>query len=228
MHQMPKNTADSGEATPAQSVDGRLARGDATRTRVLEAVLRLLAREGPGQITHRAVAREAGVSLSATTYYFESKSEMLHHAFRHHIDRVHGAIDTLVDRHSWREDPGRPALSVDEMAAIFEGFLLSQLSPDSRTVKIAAVEAELYCARDRELAEALGRHTEEDRNLISDLLARAGSSRPLEDMEIIADFMGGATLDWLARDCDPEVARRASRLGARLFRALLGTKANER
>jgi DNA-binding transcriptional regulator YbjK len=46
-------------------------------------VLRLLAREGVAAITHRAVAREAGVSHRLTTYYFATKEQMLREAFGH-------------------------------------------------------------------------------------------------------------------------------------------------
>lgn len=218
---MAKSAVKPDEAATADSGDGRHARGDATRTRVLEAVVRLLARNGPGQITHRAVAKEAGVSLSATTYYFRSKSEMLHQAFRMHIDRVHGEVAVLVDRHNWSDDPAAVPLTVREMSAIFEGFLLNQLSPKARLVQMAAVEAELHCARDPELSKALGTHTVADRSLIADLLGRAGSKSPLEDTEILFHFIEGATIDWLSRGADPKVAERASKLAARLFRALV-------
>lgn len=219
MHQMAEKASKSEESET--QVDGRQARGDATRIRVLEAVIRLLAHSGPGEITHRAVAKEAGVSLSATTYYFRSKSEMLHQAFRLHIDRVHDEVARLVEQNSWEQDPSRPKLTVNEMAAIFEAFLKMQLSPKARMIQMAAVEAELHCARDRELAEALGTHTESDRSMIADLLARAGSTSPRADTEILFHFIEGATLDWLSRGADPEVADRSSKLAARLFRALI-------
>lgn len=224
MHQIMKAPVDSGDfaaSDATEAVDGRQARGDATRTRVLEAAIRLLARDGPGQLTHRAVAKEAGVSLSATTYHFRSKSEMLHQAFRLHIDRIHTEVAKLVERHSWSDDPEAVPLTAPQMARIFEGFLLSQLSPKGRTVQMAMVEAELHCARDRELAAALGGHTEADRALISDLLGRAGSTSPREDTEILFHFIEGATLDWLSRGADPKIAQRAAKLGARLFRALI-------
>src|SRR5215207_11487870 len=47
------------------------------RRAIIDATIRILRSEGPGGVTHRAVAQEAGVPLAATTYYFSSKDELL-------------------------------------------------------------------------------------------------------------------------------------------------------
>jgi DNA-binding transcriptional regulator YbjK len=52
-------------------------RGAERRAAILAATVRILAAEGLGAVTHRAVAREADVPLAATTYYFASKDELL-------------------------------------------------------------------------------------------------------------------------------------------------------
>ena len=49
---------------------------------VLEATLRVLARQGPRGVTHRAVSREAGLGLRAATYYFDSREHLLTDALR--------------------------------------------------------------------------------------------------------------------------------------------------
>jgi DNA-binding transcriptional regulator YbjK len=51
-------------------------KGEARRTALLDAVLRVLERDGPGAVTHRAVALEAGVPLSAATYYFATLDDL--------------------------------------------------------------------------------------------------------------------------------------------------------
>jgi len=61
---------------------GPYAPGLQRRRELLEAVLRIVGREGLAAVTHRSVAREARASLPATTYYFASKDEMLHAAFQ--------------------------------------------------------------------------------------------------------------------------------------------------
>jgi TetR/AcrR family transcriptional regulator, regulator of cefoperazone and chloramphenicol sensitivity len=48
-------------------------RGEKTRTRLLEAGLRLFGRHGPDGVTTRELASEAGVNLAAIPYHFRSK-----------------------------------------------------------------------------------------------------------------------------------------------------------
>ena len=56
-------------------------RGERTRSRIVEAVVRIIARDGVRGVTHRAVASEAGVSLSLTTYYFVDRYDLVESAF---------------------------------------------------------------------------------------------------------------------------------------------------
>lgn len=53
------------------------AKGEARRTALLDAVLRVLERDGSGAITHRSVAAEAGVAVAAATYYFAGIDDLL-------------------------------------------------------------------------------------------------------------------------------------------------------
>jgi len=55
---------------------------NARRQAMLEAALQIVGEEGCAALTHRRVAERAGVSLSATTYYFRSKEEVLETIFR--------------------------------------------------------------------------------------------------------------------------------------------------
>lgn len=63
------------------------ARAQQKRNDVLDAALRLIARDGIRAVTHRAVAAELGSSLRATTYYFESIDELIESAFVRYFDR---------------------------------------------------------------------------------------------------------------------------------------------
>ena len=55
--------------------------GKARREQILAATLRVVAREGVRAVRHRAVAKEAEVPLSATTYYFRDIHELIAEAF---------------------------------------------------------------------------------------------------------------------------------------------------
>lgn len=57
------------------------AKSEQRRRLILEAALRIVAREGIRGVKHRAVAKEAGVPLASTTYYFKDISELITDAF---------------------------------------------------------------------------------------------------------------------------------------------------
>ena len=57
-------------------------KGEARRDALIAAVLRLFGTDGAAAVTHRAVAREAGVPLAAATYYFASIDDLLLTALR--------------------------------------------------------------------------------------------------------------------------------------------------
>lgn len=71
---------------------GTRPRGEQTRKRILDATLSVIAREGVRGATHRAIAREAGVQLSLTTYYFRDLNELISLAFESLMDRDYGDI----------------------------------------------------------------------------------------------------------------------------------------
>ena len=52
-------------------------RGEARRTALQDAVIRVLEHGGPGTVTHRAVTAEAGVPLAAATYYFANIDDLV-------------------------------------------------------------------------------------------------------------------------------------------------------
>lgn len=55
---------------------GSSGKGARRRDELARAAAALMLREGPGALTHRRVAHEAGASLSATTYYFDSLDDL--------------------------------------------------------------------------------------------------------------------------------------------------------
>ena len=57
--------------------DGRRARGQHRRAEIIEAALRVVERDGAAGVTHRAVAREADVTTSLTTYHFSTLDDLL-------------------------------------------------------------------------------------------------------------------------------------------------------
>lgn len=70
-------------------------RGERTRRDILEAALRVIARDGVHGATHRAIALEAGVQLSLTTYYFTDLGDLVANAFRSFAESGNDELDAL-------------------------------------------------------------------------------------------------------------------------------------
>jgi DNA-binding transcriptional regulator YbjK len=80
---VPMPSAATTSARPA----ARPPRGEARRAAITEAALTVIARVGPDNLTHRAVAAEAGLPLAATTYWFSNKEDMVRAALEHAAER---------------------------------------------------------------------------------------------------------------------------------------------
>ena len=85
----------SSTATATATKRGTRPRGEKTRQKILDATLGVIAREGVGGTTHRAIAKEAGVQLSLTTYYFRDLNELISLAFQSFMNRDH---DDMAER----------------------------------------------------------------------------------------------------------------------------------
>jgi DNA-binding transcriptional regulator YbjK len=71
-------------------------KGAQRREALLDAVLRVLERDGSGAVTHRSVAAEAGVPLASATYYFATLDELYVEALRratHHQVELFAGLD---------------------------------------------------------------------------------------------------------------------------------------
>lgn len=85
----------------------------ATRAKIVEGAIAVLARSGVAGLTHREVARAAGVSLAATTYHFSSKSEILRETSKSLLEGYLAAFRRLETR--GRMVPDREIRSLDQL-----------------------------------------------------------------------------------------------------------------
>lgn len=79
------------ESLPVLDYQGRKTRrvdGHARRQAILEAALRVISRDGVRGVRHRAVAAEAAVPLSATTYYFKDIQDLINDSFLYWVERT--------------------------------------------------------------------------------------------------------------------------------------------
>jgi AcrR family transcriptional regulator len=97
----------------AESVDALSPKQLAKRAEIIAAAQRILRRDGPGQCTTRAVARESGLNQGLIYYYFASMEEIVEAAMDAFADELVAAIDGAHDANA------EPA---DRYWAVFEAY----------------------------------------------------------------------------------------------------------
>ena len=75
-------------STPGKSTIKHRSKGEQTKKQILNAAIKVLAKNGIKGTTHRAVANQANLQLSLTTYYFKDIHELIHQAFQLNSEQV--------------------------------------------------------------------------------------------------------------------------------------------
>ncbi len=166
-------------------------RGERRRTSLLDATLRVVAREGAAGASHRAVAAEAGVPLGSTTYYFASRDEMLVEALQHAATREIEAIRARLDRLT-----SRPPGTVDWTAEVVR-YVGDQLRPDATPTLLARYHLQLEATRRPELRAIYGAWTAAGLELAETMLRAAGSPDPTGDAPVLVAALDGVALNQL-------------------------------
>lgn len=78
-----------------ESADGRRAKGERRRRAIVEATLRVVERDGVGGVSHRGIAREAGVPTAAIGYYFDGIDDLLVASLLDTVESMIGQIGSL-------------------------------------------------------------------------------------------------------------------------------------
>jgi AcrR family transcriptional regulator len=153
-------------------------KGEQTRTKILRAAQRVVAKQGVGGTSHRAIAAQAGVKLSLTSYYFGSLAGLLEAAWDDHrarsaphsvamLERMMEIFQDLGGAKTRRARAGHVLALADHLAsyiaqeardrqldlAIDCSFLFAWSLPDTLRQKVAA-HNQLWVSR---IAEQLRR-----------------------------------------------------------------------
>jgi TetR/AcrR family transcriptional regulator, regulator of biofilm formation and stress response len=166
-------------------------RNEQRRKRILEATVRIIGREGPGSVTHRAVAAEAGVPLAATTYYFESKEALFNEALSLSVWSDLAELEVLA--RSMSQSPA----SVEAFAQFIAVFLAAQLRR-RRTTIVAQYELVLEAARHSSMRKAARASTDAYVRLCEVMLEKIGSADPVGDAHLLVALMDGLLLDQMS------------------------------
>ncbi|HEX2128112.1 MAG TPA: TetR family transcriptional regulator [Solirubrobacterales bacterium] len=176
------------------------------RGAILEATIDIVTTEGLGAVTHRAVAKQAGVPLAATTYYFSSKDEMIGEALG---ILVSDEIDRLSRRaRELGEEIRSPRAAASAVAEV--------LFPDFDAVGGLLAKLELYleAARRPGLYDAAAHWQEAFTDLARESLAQAGVADPGRLAPFFIAAADGILLHALSEGVtgDEDVARMRDRL----------------
>jgi DNA-binding transcriptional regulator YbjK len=176
-------------------------RGERRRREIIEAALRLMGRSGRSGLTHRAVAEEAGVPLGATTYYFESRDDLLAQT-----------LEYVADSELERFKSEREQLAKIKTPAALAKFVTERLvhAATDRDALIAESELWIEAGRQPELRKAAWRWCDAEQRLFARALERLGSREPGKDASIVVAILDGYGERVLARS-DPAAAARKLR-----------------
>jgi len=171
-------------------------KGEQRRAEIVAAAGRILVRDGPEAVGHRAVAAEAGIGLGTATYHFPAVADLRAAAFRALADADVARMADAAGRVPLTRRDARDA------ATVLVGLLL----PEERTELVSWCERSLHAARDDAATADARRVRTAARSLVSDVLGRSGrATAPPADL--VLSIVDGAVLGGLSEGLDAERTR---------------------
>ncbi|MFJ9991246.1 TetR/AcrR family transcriptional regulator [Pseudomonas putida] len=163
------------------------------RQQILDAAMRIVVRDGVRGVRHRAVAAEAEVPLSATTYYFKDIEDLLTDTFAQYVERSAAYMAKLwantevVLRQLLAQGDGSPqsrARLADEVARMTADYVTRQLynRRDFLMAEQAFRQEALLCPR---LAELVRAHEQILLHGARQMLQVVGSRQPEQDALVL-------------------------------------------
>ncbi|AJD48916.1 TetR family transcriptional regulator [Isoalcanivorax pacificus W11-5] len=194
--------------TSAIQYQGRKARragSEQRRRAILEAALRIIIRDGVRSVRHRAVAKEADVPLSATTYYFKDITDLIADTFTLFAEQaMHDVIEPFRDQ-AFALIDGVPAQMSDEqrqsllatLAEMTAAYVINEVHNmrDHLIAEQAFLHEALLDERLRELAAV---YKQKQLDVLAGACERLGSKEPVLDAEVFFAVLYGIEQDMLA------------------------------
>lgn len=171
-------------------------RSEQRRRNILEAALRIVVSEGVRGVRHRAVAKEADVPLSATTYYFNDIHDLIADTFTLFAE---SAMTLVVDpiyqqaghfleenRERFFKDPTSREQLVENLATLLVLFIQNEVT--EKRDHLLAEQAFMHeCLRDPHLREIARSYFDHLVNQLRQMCANIGLTEP----ELAGDLMMG-------------------------------------
>jgi DNA-binding transcriptional regulator YbjK len=183
------------------------------REAIVQAAVRIVAREGVAAVTHRRLAAEADVSLSSTTWHFATKNDILEAALRWTARREVARIGEIADRLGSADFD--PAAWAEELA----DWLVEQVTGE-RDMVVALYRLQIELAGSAQAREVHREWGGELRALGERVLEHSTTLTPELDVRLISAALDGLRLTVLSSgESDTDWLRPAVH---RQLRALLG------
>jgi DNA-binding transcriptional regulator YbjK len=160
----------------------------ARREALLTAAVEVVAEQGVGGATHRAIASRAGVPLSTTSYFFGSLDELIVEALRAFVVESIDELEALTQ--AVTEASLTPAQTVQ--------LLVDTLVAEPRASTIAQFEVYLEAARRRELQTEVKKILGSFEGLARSALAALGAHDPKQGARALVAIADGFALQRLA------------------------------
>ncbi|WP_017581248.1 TetR/AcrR family transcriptional regulator [Nocardiopsis valliformis] len=168
-----------------------------TRTRILDAAVELIARDGYDGVRLAEIAKRAGASTALLHYHFANRAQLLAAAISHSLDRER----SRAERRAHAQERSSPAERVADQI----DFWLP-ISPDDVREWLLWSELEGRAVRDQDLAKALTDLYTRLRAPLVEAIADGvatgdfGPCDPEESAAVAHALLGGMTVRLLARD----------------------------
>ncbi|USE34562.1 TetR/AcrR family transcriptional regulator [Endozoicomonas sp. SCSIO W0465] len=174
------------------------ANSEQRRRTILEAALRIVVRDGVRGVRHRAVAKEANVPLSATTYYFKDITDLITDTFTLFVEM--GAqkfkayweeSDSMLKMAMKELEPSdRTSRQVfaDRISNLAIEYVLIQLK-EHRDYLIAERAFQQECLRNENLRPIAFSHQKFFLDSLETFFSRIGSNHPDIDAELFASII---------------------------------------
>lgn len=177
-----------------QGRKARRAGSEQRRRKILEAALRIIVREGIRNVRHRAVANEAEVPLSATTYYFKDIQDLIADTFTLFAER---AMEEVIDPFSKQAfellaqfdasqlaEPTQRSQLISTLTELTTGFIMNEVT--SERDHLIAEQAFMHEAvLDERLRDLARLYQEKLINVLREACARLMTPAPELDAELI-------------------------------------------
>lgn len=167
-------------------------KGAERKSRILDAALTIIGRDGLAALSMRTLATEAGLPLGAVGYYFANKKQLIGEAFEAHSRRE---LQRVVQTISSIGDAGSGA----DLAERLIEFVVDGLQNEENSL-VAEYEFLVEASRRPEVARASTAWQQALQAQLANVLRRLGSSEPATDARLIMGAIAGLEVDNLTSD----------------------------